>query len=107
MKTIAAISVLGALLLLAPFQSAQAAKPDASKVITIVALGDSLTEGYGLSRKQAYPALIAERMRSAGSLHRLSGLLSSEIRLSWRKRSLPASGRSNHAMQRTADLGSR
>ncbi len=48
-----------------PFQSAGAAKPDASKVITIVALGDSLTAGYGLARKQAYPALIAEKMRSA------------------------------------------
>ena len=50
----------------APFQTAQAAKRDASNVITIVALGDSLTEGYGLSRKQAYPALVAEKMRSAG-----------------------------------------
>jgi acyl-CoA thioesterase-1 len=35
-------------------------------MITIVALGDSLTAGYGLSRKQAYPALIGERMREAG-----------------------------------------
>jgi acyl-CoA thioesterase-1 len=35
-------------------------------MITIVALGDSLTAGYGLSRKQAYPALIAEKMRAAG-----------------------------------------
>jgi acyl-CoA thioesterase-1 len=35
-------------------------------VITIVALGDSLTAGYGLSRKQAWPALIAEKMRDAG-----------------------------------------
>jgi acyl-CoA thioesterase I len=34
-------------------------------MITIVALGDSLTAGYGLSRKQAYPALIAEKMRGA------------------------------------------
>jgi acyl-CoA thioesterase I len=42
-------------------QSAQAA----NKVITILALGDSLTAGYGLSRKEAYPALIAEKMRSA------------------------------------------
>lgn len=65
MKIISAISVLGALLLLTPFQTAQAAKRDPSKVITIVALGDSLTDGYGLSRKQAYPALIAEKMRSA------------------------------------------
>ena len=50
----------------APIQTARAAKRDASKVITIVALGDSLTAGYGLSRKEAYPALIAERMRNAG-----------------------------------------
>jgi acyl-CoA thioesterase-1 len=50
---------------LSSLQSAQAAKRDASRVITILALGDSLTAGYGLSRKQAYPALIAEKMRSA------------------------------------------
>ena len=49
-----------------PKISAQTVKHDASKVITIVALGDSLTAGYGLSRKEAYPALIGERMRSAG-----------------------------------------
>jgi acyl-CoA thioesterase-1 len=46
-------------------ESTQAAKRDVSKVITILALGDSLTAGYGLSRQQAYPALIAEKMRSA------------------------------------------
>jgi acyl-CoA thioesterase-1 len=46
-------------------QSAPAAKHDASRVITILALGDSLTAGYGLSRKQAYPALIAEKIQSA------------------------------------------
>ena len=34
-------------------------------MITILALGDSLTAGFGLSRKEAYPALIAEKMRSA------------------------------------------
>jgi acyl-CoA thioesterase-1 len=60
------IGALVAILALAPFQTTQAAKRDASKVITIVALGDSLTAGYGLSRKQAYPALIAEKMREAG-----------------------------------------
>ena len=48
-----------------PFQSAQAADRHASKVITILALGDSLTGGFGLSRKEAYPALIAEKMRAA------------------------------------------
>jgi acyl-CoA thioesterase-1 len=47
-------------------QTAPAAKRDPSKVITIVALGDSLTAGYGVSRRQAYPALIAEKMRNAG-----------------------------------------
>src|SRR4051812_36228125 len=64
MKSIFAIGAL-ALLLLAPFQSVPAAKHDASKVITILALGDSLTDGFGLSRKQAYPALIGEKMRGA------------------------------------------
>jgi acyl-CoA thioesterase-1 len=34
-------------------------------MITILALGDSLTAGYGLSRKEAYPALIGEKMRAA------------------------------------------
>lgn len=48
-----------------PVPSTHAAKRDASKVITILALGDSLTAGFGLSRNEAYPALIAEKMRSA------------------------------------------
>ena len=43
-----------------------APKRDPSGVITIVALGDSLTAGFGLSRKQAWPALIAEKMQAAG-----------------------------------------
>lgn len=60
------MGALAAIVALAPFQTAQGAKRNASKVITIVALGDSLTEAYGLSRKQAYPALIAEKMRDVG-----------------------------------------
>jgi acyl-CoA thioesterase-1 len=64
-KIVPLISALVAILGLAPIQTAQAAKRDASRVITILALGDSLTAGYGLSRKEAYPALIAEKMRSA------------------------------------------
>ena len=55
-----------ALLVSAWSQSAEAAKRDPSIVITIVALGDSLTAGYGLSRKQAWPALVGEKMRAAG-----------------------------------------
>jgi acyl-CoA thioesterase-1 len=54
------------LLVLLSVQTIQAARRDASHVITIVALGDSLTAGYGLSRNQAWPALIAEKMRAAG-----------------------------------------
>src|SRR6476469_2655892 len=56
------VGVVGVLFL----QTGEAVKRDPSGVITIVALGDSLTAGYGLSRKQAYPALIAEKMRATG-----------------------------------------
>jgi acyl-CoA thioesterase-1 len=57
--------LIGAVALLS-LQTAEPARRDASNVITIVAFGDSLTAGYGLSRKQAYPALVAEKMREAG-----------------------------------------
>lgn len=46
-----------------PAQSARPPRRDASKVITVLCLGDSLTAGYGLSRSQAYPALLSEKMR--------------------------------------------
>ncbi|MEY2528543.1 MAG: acyl-CoA thioesterase [Verrucomicrobiota bacterium] len=55
-----------ALLLAFSAPAGAAPKRDASKVITIVALGDSLTAGFGLSRKEAYPALLGEKMRGAG-----------------------------------------
>ncbi|HEV2804923.1 MAG TPA: arylesterase [Chthoniobacterales bacterium] len=58
--------LLGAVMATSSLQSAGAAKRDPSNVITIVALGDSLTAGYGLSRQQAYPALLSEKMRAAG-----------------------------------------
>ena len=58
--------IVAALLGISFVQSARPAKRDPSGVITIVALGDSLTAGYGLSRKQAWPALVAEKMRTAG-----------------------------------------
>jgi acyl-CoA thioesterase-1 len=34
--------------------------------VRVVALGDSLTAGYGLEADQAYPALLERRLRSAG-----------------------------------------
>ncbi len=55
-----------AALLIAPMQSTSAARRDVSGVRTILMLGDSLTDGYGLSRSQAYPALIAQKVRAAG-----------------------------------------
>jgi acyl-CoA thioesterase-1 len=60
------IRLLIVALALVAFQTAAPARRDASNVITIVALGDSLTAGFGLSRKEAYPALVAEKMRAAG-----------------------------------------
>ncbi len=48
-----------------PFSTANPAKPKSSKRITILAIGDSLTDGFGLSRKEAYPALIADKLRDA------------------------------------------
>src|SRR2546421_2933984 len=65
-KQLRSQAVLVALLAISFLPTATAAKRDPSSVITIVALGDSLTAGYGLSRKQAWPALVAEKMREAG-----------------------------------------
>jgi acyl-CoA thioesterase-1 len=57
---------LAAGLALAPVQSSEAARRDASGMRTILMLGDSLTDGYGLSRSQAFPALIEQKIRAAG-----------------------------------------
>jgi acyl-CoA thioesterase-1 len=65
-KQLRSPGVIVALFLAFSAPTGLAGKRDASKVINIVALGDSLTAGYGLSRKQAWPALIAEKMRGAG-----------------------------------------
>ncbi|HEV3408796.1 MAG TPA: GDSL-type esterase/lipase family protein, partial [Chthoniobacterales bacterium] len=50
----------------ASVQSAAAARRDPSGVRTILCLGNSLTDGYGLARSQAYPALLAEKIRAEG-----------------------------------------
>ena len=47
-------------------QSTEAARRDASGVRTILVLGDSLTDGFGLNRSQAYPALLTEKLRASG-----------------------------------------
>lgn len=53
-----------AMLATVSLQSAAAARRDPSGVRTILCLGDSLTDGYGLARQQAYPALLAEKIRA-------------------------------------------
>jgi acyl-CoA thioesterase-1 len=40
--------------------------PVLAKTPTVLVLGDSLTAGYGLSRAQAFPALLAEKAERAG-----------------------------------------
>ena len=84
------------LLALSLVQSAQPAKRDPSNVITIVALGDSLTAGFGLSRKQAWPALVAEKMRTAGYEFEVVNAGSSGDTTTGGLRRLPAILRAHH-----------
>ena len=46
-------------------QSVAAASHDSSPVKRILVLGDSLSQGFGLKSSQAYPALLAEKLRGA------------------------------------------
>ena len=80
----------------ASLQSAKAARHDASNVITIVALGDRLTAGFGLSRQQAWPALIAEKMRAAGYEFEIVNAGSSGDTTAGGLRRLPAILRAHH-----------
>jgi len=47
-------------------QSATLEARDSSPVKRILVLGDSLSAGFGLKSSQAWPALVAEKMRDAG-----------------------------------------
>lgn len=47
-------------------QFTEAARRDTLAVKTLLVLGDSLSDGYGLARAQAYPALIAKKLRVGG-----------------------------------------
>jgi acyl-CoA thioesterase-1 len=46
--------------------AALSATPTASEMKTILVLGDSLSDGFQLKRSEAYPALIASKLRDAG-----------------------------------------
>jgi acyl-CoA thioesterase I len=50
-------------------QTAAAAARDPSSMKRILVLGDSLSEGFGLKSNQAYPALLADKLRGAGLLN--------------------------------------
>src|SRR5216110_2025733 len=56
---VAALSILCA-------QAARTAAPTSSEMKTILVLGDSLSDGFQLKRSEAYPALIANKLRAAG-----------------------------------------
>ncbi len=53
--------ILGGLLMTGLVQSA-----DAAPSTRVLVLGDSLSEGFGLTHAQAYPALLAQKCRAAG-----------------------------------------
>jgi acyl-CoA thioesterase-1 len=56
---VAALSILCA-------QAARTAASTSSEMKTILVLGDSLSDGFQLKRSDAYPALIANKLRAAG-----------------------------------------
>ena len=56
---VAALSILCA-------HAAWSATPTRSAMKTILVLGDSLSDGFQLKRSEAYPALIANKLRDAG-----------------------------------------
>src|SRR6266496_2864446 len=47
-------------------QAASTAAPTASRMKTILVLGDSLSEGFQLKSSEAYPLLLADKLRAAG-----------------------------------------
>ena len=59
-------TVLLALFSLICAESMAAPRRDSSRMKTILVLGDSLSDGFMLPRSQAYPALLAERLRREG-----------------------------------------
>ena len=59
-------ALLAALLSLMCAGSTTAARRDSTRMKTILVLGDSLSDGFILPRSQAYPALLAQRLRREG-----------------------------------------
>lgn len=60
------IAICAAILSIFWAQSVEAVPRDSSPMKTILVLGDSLSDGFGLKRSEAYPALLVEKLRAAG-----------------------------------------
>jgi acyl-CoA thioesterase I len=61
-----AVVFFGILLSILLAQAGVAAERDPSPMKRILVLGDSLSDGFGLKRSEAYPALLVEKLRAAG-----------------------------------------
>ncbi len=59
-------ALLAALLAMTCVGSTAAPRRDSTRMKTILVLGDSLSDGFMLPRSQAYPALLADRLRKEG-----------------------------------------
>lgn len=84
------------LLMLSLFVAPMVFAQDDSSAFVIVALGDSLTEGYGLSKEEAYPALLQQRLQRFYPRVRIinagvsgSTSASAESRLQWQLKNKP------------------
>ena len=78
-------------------EATPAPEAEASSLLTLVFLGDSLTAGYGLTEEEAFPALLGEKLDEAGLSMRVvnageSGATSAGglARLDWLLRQEPA-----------------
>lgn len=60
------VVAVGLILLLGCAGSLSAATRGSSRMKTILVLGDSLSDGFTLPRRQAYPALLTDKLRATG-----------------------------------------
>jgi len=61
-----AAAIFGSLLSILLAQSGVAPERNPASMKRILVLGDSLSDGFGLKRSEAYPALLVEKLRAAG-----------------------------------------
>ena len=66
LRQLRTVALLAAVLSITCVGSTTAARRDSGRMKTILVLGDSLSDGFILPRTQAYPALLAERLRREG-----------------------------------------